>query len=133
MQLERVFENRFNTHKTAGSRSLGHETVSRLTEQNKYARRGKQANHEHDRGRPISEQSSKLKKVNRTQLITFVLVCRGVIETWRLASLTAEHAEQIRTDFVVATLLGRVTLGASLHEDLLALLGVSGWNIRHLD
>lgn len=67
------------------------------------------------------------------KLITFVLVCRGVIEARLLASLTAEHAEQIRSDLVTAAILGRMTLGTSLHEELLALLNVSGWNFRHFE
>ena len=56
---------------------------------------------------------------------TFLNVGVGVLETGRLAGLAADQTVQVGSGLVAATLLHGVALGASLDEDLLALLGVS--------
>lgn len=55
----------------------------------------------------------------------FLNVGVGVLKAGRLAGLAADQTVQVGSGLVAATLLHGVALGASLDEDLLALLGVS--------
>lgn len=59
---------------------------------------------------------------------TLGLVGVGVGESSGLAGLTAHQAVQVRADLVLATGFDGVALGATLDEQLLALLNISGRN-----
>jgi len=55
-----------------------------------------------------------------------LLVGVSVVEAGSLASFAANETVQVGASLVSATLLHGVTLGASLHENLLSFLGVTG-------